>query len=100
MTSAAIQCVLRMSEGSSEFGPHRTVWITIRVARFSLDRAAVAGRRRRHVASAPDDDGIDEVFVQMVDELRDAIVHAPRDRQIVPHREVLHELAESDAAGV
>ena len=38
------------------------------------------------------------MFVQMVDEFGDAIVHAPRHREIIPHRQVLHELAQADAA--
>src|SRR5690349_21531103 len=99
-TSAAIQCVLRMSVLSTQLSPHRTAGIPIRLTRFALDCAAVARRGRRHIAAAANDDGIDEVFVKMIDELRHTVVHAPGHGQIVPHRQVLDEFAQPDAACV
>ena len=46
------------------------------------------------------DDRVDEVLVEVVDELGDAVVHPARHRDVVEHRQVLHQLAQADAAGV
>ena len=51
-------------------------------------------------APSYDDAGIDEVLVQMVDELGDPVLQGPRDRDVVEDRQVLHELAQPDPAGV
>ena len=40
------------------------------------------------------------MLVQVIDELGDAIVHPARHRQVVEHRQVLHQLAQPDAAGM
>src|SRR5262245_22281103 len=80
--------------------PDRTVRVAEGVPRVARDRAAVAGRLGRHVAPAAHDDGIDEMLVEVIDELGDAVVHPSRHREAVPHRQVLDQLAEPDAAGV
>ena len=53
-----------------------------------------------HVAAAADDDGIDEVLVQVIDELGDRSSIRPDDGDVVEHRQMLHQLAQPDAAGV
>src|SRR4029453_6823873 len=47
-----------------------------------------------------DDAGIHEVFMQVIDELGDPIIHPAGHAQEVEHREMLDELAEPDAACV
>ena len=59
-----------------------------------------AGGRGRQIAAAANLDRSDEVLVQMVDELDDAAVHGSGDRHEVEHRQVLHGLAQADAARV
>src|SRR4029453_8719145 len=65
-----------------------------------LDLGRVAGREWRHVARAVDDHGIDEMLVKVIDELGHAILERAADRDVVEHRQMLHELAESDTARV
>src|SRR5712691_3621167 len=78
--------------------PRGAAGVTIGVARGCVDLAAEPWPLGREVASLADDGGIDEVLVQMIDELGDAVVHPSGDGDIVEHRQVLHELAQSDAA--
>ena len=70
----------------------------IRRARRRADLAAEAGRLGRDVAAVADHDRIDEMLVQVIDELGDAIVHAARHGDVIEHRQVLHQLAQPDAA--
>src|SRR5439155_21520026 len=81
-------------------GPDRAAWIAVLLETFAPDAAAVAGRLGGHVAAAPDDDGIHEVLVQVIDELGHAIVHAAGNGEVVEHREVLHQFAQPDATRV
>src|ERR1051325_1461145 len=61
---------------------------------------AVTRRRGRHVAAVANDDRVEEMLVQMIDILDDTIVERSADADVIEHREVLHVLAQSDAAGV
>lgn len=47
-----------------------------------------------------DDGGVGEVLVEVVDVLDDAVLAAAGHRDVVEHRQVLHQLAQSDATGV
>jgi hypothetical protein len=40
------------------------------------------------------------MLVKMIHELRDAVIHPARDGQVIPHRQVLHQLAQPHAARV
>src|SRR5207247_9034397 len=80
--------------------PRGAAGVTIGVARGRVDLAAEPWPLGREVASLADDDGIDEVLVQMIDELGDAVVHPSGHGDVVEHRQVLHELAPSDSAGM
>src|SRR5438477_6600331 len=64
------------------------------------DLDAVAGRRRREIATADDPDRVDEILVQVVDELAHTILERGADRHVVEHRHVLRVLAQPDAARV
>ncbi len=59
-----------------------------------------ARRRRSGIAPGFDHDGVDEVFVEVVDVLDHPVLPRTRDGHVVEHREVLDQLAESDAARV
>jgi hypothetical protein len=61
---------------------------------------AVAGVVGNHVMAAADDDGMKEVFVEVVDVFDDAIGEGAGDGEEVEDGEVLDVLAEADAAGV
>src|SRR5205823_10997217 len=63
-------------------------------------RDAVAGGGRHEVATVPHDDGIDEVLVQVVHVLDDAVLERRADAHVVEDREMLHVLAQPHAAGV
>ena len=67
---------------------------------FRVHLDAVAGGVRRHVAAAADDDRGMEVFVQVVDELDDAVLEGGGDAQLVEDGDVLDVLAQTDATGV
>src|SRR5262245_49389320 len=56
------------------------------------DLDAVSRRRRREVPAAGDPDRVDEVLVQVVDELADAVLERRADRDEVEHRNVLRVL--------
>src|SRR4029079_4855508 len=93
--------LLRMADIlRADGGPDRAIRKSERLPRRRLDRAAVARRLWRQVAAAAHHHRIDEMLVQVIDELGDAVVHARRHRQKVPHRQVLHQFAEPDAARV
>src|SRR4051812_30925372 len=68
--------------------------------RLRLHGDAVPGGEGRRVAPVHDADGVDEVLVQVVHVLADAILEGGAQRDVVEDREVLDVLAESDAAGV
>ena len=68
--------------------------------RLGPDLGAVARPRRHLVARVANDDRIDEVLVQMVDVLDHPAVERARHAHVVDDREVLHELAQADAAGM
>ena len=74
--------------------------IPVREPRRVANRDAVAGARRREVAAAADDDGILEVLVQVIDVFDHASFHRPGHGDVVEHRQMLHVLAQADAAGV
>src|SRR5882762_6600729 len=59
-----------------------------------------AGAGWRHVPPAANHDRIFEMLVQVIDVLDHAAVHRARDRDVVEHRQVLHVLAQPDAAGM
>lgn len=52
------------------------------------------------VVAVLDDGGVGEVLVEVVDVLDDAVLAAAGHRDVVEHRQVLHQLAQSDATGV
>src|SRR5690606_28377080 len=60
----------------------------------------VPGRRRRDVTSIPNDDGVNEVLMQVVDVLDDAVLQRSAHAEVVEDREVLNVLAEPHAARV
>ena len=62
--------------------------------------APAPGAARRHVAAGLDPDRVDEVLVQVVDVLDHPAVDRAADREEVEHGQVLHHLAQADAAGV
>src|SRR3954453_22532783 len=68
--------------------------------RLRTDLDAVARHRRREVAAADDPDRVDEVLVQVVDELAEAVLERRADRDEVEHGHVLRVLAQPHAAGV
>src|SRR6187455_1225251 len=74
--------------------------ISMREPRRVAHRDAVAWSRRRHVASAANDNGILEMLVQVIDILDHPALHRTADRDVIEHRQMLDVLAETDAAGV
>src|SRR5262245_31383907 len=64
------------------------------------DLDAVPRRRRGEIAAADDGDRVDEVLVEVVDELADAVVERRANGDEVEHRDVLRVLAQPHAAGV
>src|SRR5204863_6084595 len=68
--------------------------------RLWADFDAVAGCRRREVPASDNPYRVDEMLVQVIDELADAVVERGSDCDVVEHRHVLRVLAEADAAGV
>ena len=73
--------------------PGRPIREPIGGARLDSDFAAIPGACRRHITRAADDARIDEVLVQVIDELGDAIVDAAGDAEEVEHRKMLDQLA-------
>ena len=69
-------------------------------ARLEDDLGRIAGRRRRHVSRASHFHWMNEVLVQMIDELDHPPLECSRYRDVIEHRQVLDELAQSHAAGV
>ena len=55
---------------------------------------------RGQVTAGPDDGRVAEVLVQVVHPLDDAVVEGCADGDVVEHGQVLHVLAQADAAGV
>src|SRR5262245_52182915 len=80
--------------------PGGAVGETIRFARAGLDGNAVTRLCGRHIAAALHDDRVLEVLVQMIDIFDDPSLHRPRYRDEVEHRQMLHVLAEPNAAGM
>lgn len=68
--------------------------------RLGVHLGAEARQARREVPAALDDDRVDEVLVQVVDVLDHAAVQRTADADVVEHGQVLHQLAQADAAGV
>src|SRR5436190_5151082 len=61
---------------------------------------AVAGPHRKPVRARGDHDRIQEMLVEMVDVLDHPALEAATDRDVVDRGEMLHELAQTDAAGM
>src|SRR6266571_7305717 len=80
--------------------PDRAIGKTIIVSRFRLDGNAVARLKRRHVARVSNDDGMNEMLVEVVDVFRDAVLHAGRDSDVIEHGKMLDVFAEANAASV
>ena len=72
----------------------------MREPRRFADGDAVARTRGRHVTASPDDDGILEVLVQVIDVFDHPSFHRSGHGDVVEHRQMLHVLAQADAAGV
>jgi hypothetical protein len=79
------------------------------VRKLELDRVLVGGKAlvgaqprilRQYVVAVPHRDGMNEVLVQMIGKLDDAIFQTAADVDVVEDREVLHVLAQTDAARV
>src|SRR6188474_1618906 len=62
--------------------------------RLRLYLDAVPRSKRRHVPRIPGDAGIDEMLVQVVDVLADAMLERTAHRHVVEDRQVLDVLAE------
>ena len=65
------------------------------VDRVAVDVTGLAGNQ---VVAAADMDGCDEMLMQVINELDDAILQSSRDGEEVKDGEVLNVLAESDTA--
>src|SRR5499427_10078578 len=61
---------------------------------------APARHLRRDVVSVADHHRVDEVLVQVLDVLENPVLERAAHRDVIKERDVLHILAESDAAGV
>ena len=64
------------------------------------DLRAVPRLRRHHVARVTDHHRVDEMLVEVVDILDHPALERAGNADVVDDREVLHELAQPDAAGV
>ena len=73
--------------------PDRAVWIAVTGHRGGEHLPAPASRQWGAVAAALQAYRGDEMFMEMVDVLDDAILPGPRDGDIVEHRQVLDHLA-------
>src|SRR5258708_11599978 len=80
--------------------PGAAAWVFEPFQRAGLDLRAVARSRRSEVPPTLHRDGVDEVFVQVVDEFARTVFQGSADRDVVEDRQVLDVLTESDAAGV
>src|SRR5262249_42113956 len=63
-------------------------------------RYAVTRRGRRHITSVVDDDWVDEMLMQMIDVFDNPAFERRAHGDVVEDGEMLHVLAESDAARV
>src|SRR5439155_6112756 len=54
----------------------------------------------RDVTPLAHDDRMDEVLMEMIDEFDHSIVHAPGYGDEIEHRQMLHQLAQADTAGM
>src|SRR3972149_2309359 len=78
-----------------------TFWSkSVSSSRLPLHRNAVPGTSGSEIASFFDAHRILEVLVKVIDVLDHAILHAAAHRDVVEEREMLHVLAETDAAGM
>ena len=77
-----------------------TVRVGVGGERLGPELHAEARAGRRPVAAALDDERLHHVLVEVVGVLDHAVVEAAADGDVVEHREVLHVLAQADAAGV
>src|SRR5713101_4377271 len=80
--------------------PRRAIGIAVGPHRFGLHLAAVARPAGRHVATPDDLRRIDEMLMEVVDVLADAVAQGAAYRDVVEDRQVLHVLTEPDATGV
>src|SRR5206468_1031821 len=80
--------------------PSGAIWVPVRRERLAPHRNAVARRRRRHVAAVTNDHRVQEMLVQVVHVLDDAVLERGAHADVVEDREVLHVLAQPDPAGV
>ena len=65
-----------------------------------MDLRSGSGAIRGDVAAVAKDDGVDEVVVEVIDEFDEAVGHGGADGDVVEVREMLHQFAQSDSAGV
>src|SRR3972149_12071474 len=68
--------------------------------RVPLHRNAVPGKRGSEIATSFDVHRVFEVRVEVIDVLDHAIFHGAAHRDVVEEREMLHVLAETNAAGM
>src|SRR5215204_3030709 len=80
--------------------PRFAAGVLVAPERFGLHLDAVAGRFGHGVVAAAYDHRVDEVLVQVVYELDAPAFRRAAHRDVIEDREVLHILAEADAARV
>jgi hypothetical protein len=82
------------------FGPGGAVGVGEAGEGFGFDLDAVTGGGGDLVVAVADDGGVEEVLVEVIDELDDAVFEGGGDGEEVEDGEVLDVLAEADTAGV
>src|SRR5258707_2613668 len=98
--AAALRAGALMSGHGLEAAPYFAFRELVGLERVGLDGDAVTRARRRQVAGIAHDARIDEVLVEVVDVLAHAVFETAAHRDVVEDRDVLHILAEADAAGM
>src|SRR5260370_7189204 len=80
--------------------PNAALGKLVCIQRLRAHLNGIAALRGRHVSSPLDYDRLQEVLVQVIDVLENAILQRSRDTNVVDEREVLRELAEAHATRV
>src|SRR5437899_397683 len=65
-----------------------------------MHRDAPARALWRDVTAVANDNRVEEVLVEVLDVLEDAVFERPADRDVIEQRDVLHVLAKADPAGM
>src|SRR5256885_1857765 len=78
-------------------GPRRELELA---NRLWMHRDAPARALWRDVTAVANDNRVEEVLVEVLDVLEDAVFERPADRDVIEQRDVLHVLAKADPAGM